>query len=247
MSKISPREWEALSAYLDGQLAQNERIRLEDRLHGNPHLQTALEDLRRTRTLLRSQPKIRAPRNFTLTPAMVKARPAPRAYPAIRLVSALASVLFVLVLVGDIFSAAPAVVPADTSIAMQRIETEALEPASEMMEMSQPEQAPALKAAPPETATEEPLTAESAPLLGAAEAVDATGVVPAEPAEALAAQDAQLDAEFRLNEEQAEIQMARPLFGRFDRTVLRVLEVLLAGLAVAAGLVAYHLRRRASA
>ncbi len=105
---ISMREWEALSAYLDGQLAAKERTRLESQLNQTPELRSALEDLRRTRSILRSQPKVRAPRNFTLTPDMVglKARPARHApaYPFFRLASALAAFLFLLVLVGDLTS-----------------------------------------------------------------------------------------------------------------------------------------------
>ena len=78
---ISMREWEALSAYLDGQLPAKERTRLETQLNQAPELRSALEDLRRTRSVLRSQPKVRAPRNFTLTPEMagLGARPGRRA------------------------------------------------------------------------------------------------------------------------------------------------------------------------
>jgi hypothetical protein len=103
---ISMREWEALSAYLDGQLPAKERTRLETRLSQAPELQSALEDLRRTRSVLRSQPKVRAPRNFTLTPDMVglKTRSSRRApaYPFFGLASALAGFLFLLVIVGDL-------------------------------------------------------------------------------------------------------------------------------------------------
>jgi anti-sigma-K factor RskA len=104
-NKISNREWEALSAYLDKQLSARERSRLEARLKENPELRQALEEMRRVRTILRSQPKMRAPRNFTLTPEMVGMRRRParrsRAYPVFRLASVLATLLFVLVLVGD--------------------------------------------------------------------------------------------------------------------------------------------------
>jgi anti-sigma factor RsiW len=103
---ISMREWETLSAYLDEQLPAKERARLETRLGQAPELRSALEDLRRTRTVLRSQPKVRAPRNFTLTPDMVGMKPRPGrrapAYPFFRLASALAAFLFLLVLVGDL-------------------------------------------------------------------------------------------------------------------------------------------------
>lgn len=106
-TKISPRDWEAISAYLDGQLNQKERNRLEERFRVNTELRTALQEMRRTRAMLRSQPRLRAPRNFTLTPEMIGqraavGRPAARLYPGLRLASALASFLFVLVLLGDL-------------------------------------------------------------------------------------------------------------------------------------------------
>lgn len=108
-TKISPREWEAISAYLDGQLAPRDRTRLEARLERESELRSAMEEMRRVRVMLRSQPKLRAPRNFTLTPQMVGKRPVPRAYPAFRLAAALSSVLLVLVLIGDFFTGAPPV------------------------------------------------------------------------------------------------------------------------------------------
>lgn len=105
MKQISSRDWEALSAYLDGQLTQKDRLRLEQKLQASSDLRLALEELSRTRTILRSQPALRAPRSFTLTPEMVgirrERRPASRLYPAFSFVSALASLLFVVVLLGS--------------------------------------------------------------------------------------------------------------------------------------------------
>ena len=105
MNQISSRDWEALSAYLDGQLTQKDRLRLEQKLQSNSDLRLALEELSRTRTILRSQPALRAPRSFALTPEMVgirrERRPAARLYPAFSFVSALASLLFVVVLLGS--------------------------------------------------------------------------------------------------------------------------------------------------
>ena len=104
-TRISPKEWEALSAYLDGQLSTNDRIRLEELLTERPEMRVALKDLRRTRDFLRSQPSLRAPRNFTLSPQLVGIRIEERgssfAFPVLSAVSALASILFVLVFVGD--------------------------------------------------------------------------------------------------------------------------------------------------
>lgn len=105
-TKISPREWEALSAYLDGALSFQERTRLEARLEENPDMRSALQDMRRTRAVLNSAPMLRAPRNFTLTPQMAGIRPGERpvsgAYPVLRLASLLATIFFLVVFVGDL-------------------------------------------------------------------------------------------------------------------------------------------------
>ena len=104
-TRISPKEWETLSAYLDGQLSANDRIRLERLLTERPEMRVALKDLRRTRDFLRSQPSLRAPRNFTLSPQLagirIKERRSSFAFPVLSAVSALASILLVLVFVGD--------------------------------------------------------------------------------------------------------------------------------------------------
>ena len=107
-TRITPREIEMLSAYLDGQLTNKERTRLERDLQKRADLRALLEDLQRTRGLLHSQPVIRAPRNFTLTPQMAGMktfRPVSRRLvPAFSLVSVMAAALFMLVLVGDLLS-----------------------------------------------------------------------------------------------------------------------------------------------
>ncbi len=89
------RDVEILSAYLDGQLDSNESARLESRLKSDESLRTVLDDLREARGILRQLPQRRAPRNFTLTPQMAGVKPpAPRAYPAFRLATVLATLLF---------------------------------------------------------------------------------------------------------------------------------------------------------
>lgn len=102
-TNLSPKDWQALSAYLDGQLSQQEQARLEKRLGENPVLQTGLAELRQTRTILRGLPKRKAPRNFYLSPAMVKPRPVPLAAPALGFASAFSAFLFLLVLAGQVF------------------------------------------------------------------------------------------------------------------------------------------------
>ncbi len=71
---LSPRDWEALSAYLDDALPPRERARLEARLAQEASLAQALAELQALRTALRDLPKPRAPRNFTLTPEAVTPR-----------------------------------------------------------------------------------------------------------------------------------------------------------------------------
>lgn len=91
------RDVELLSAYLDGQLNPSDSARLESRLASDPGLRAVLDDLRTARGLLRQLPSRRAPRNFTLTPKMAGLTPPePRAYPALRFATVLATLLFLI-------------------------------------------------------------------------------------------------------------------------------------------------------
>jgi len=90
------RDVELLSVYLDGQLNPSDSARLESRLASDPQLRAVMDDLRSARGLLRKLPQRRAPRNFTLTPRMAGLKaPEPRAYPAFRFVTALATLLLI--------------------------------------------------------------------------------------------------------------------------------------------------------
>jgi len=92
---MNQRDLELLSSYLDGQLTSDaERARLETRLASDRNLRAVLDDLRAARGLLRQLPMRKAPRNFTLTPGMVGRKPPlPRAYPAFRFVTTLATLM----------------------------------------------------------------------------------------------------------------------------------------------------------
>ena len=96
---LTPKDWELLSAYLDGQLSDAEKRQVQDLLALRPDLGQGLDELRRTRAVLRAAPSRRAPRNFTLTPAMVQ-KPRRRLTwgwaPSFGFASALATVLLVL-------------------------------------------------------------------------------------------------------------------------------------------------------
>ncbi len=99
MTTPSFRDVEQLSAFLDGQLSQADKTRLEARIQLDPALAAALADLHQTRAILRRTPKRRLPHNFTLTPKMAGIRPpVPRAVPVLGWASALAMLLFVVTL-----------------------------------------------------------------------------------------------------------------------------------------------------
>jgi len=100
----SDRNLEALSAYLDGELTGNDRERIEKLLQEDENLQNWHEELNRTRTILRSTPALRAPRNYMLTPEMVgQKEKVSRAFPILRFASAFAALLLVLLFLGDLF------------------------------------------------------------------------------------------------------------------------------------------------
>jgi len=103
MTIPSFRDIEQLSAYLDGQLSQVEKTRLEARLQADPALGTLLDDLREAHFALRRTPKRSVPRNFTLTPRMAGVRPPlPRLVPALSWASAVAAFLFIITLGGNL-------------------------------------------------------------------------------------------------------------------------------------------------
>ena len=104
---ISNRDWETISAYLDGQLSGRKLIRFETRLSQDSELRIALDELHHTRQALRNTPSLRVPRNFLLNPQMVgNPRHLPRLAPVFGWTSAVASLLLVLLLVGDFFTPA---------------------------------------------------------------------------------------------------------------------------------------------
>jgi hypothetical protein len=161
-ANFSPRDIELLSAYLDRQLDSNKRSRLEARLRGDVGLRAALEDLQRTRALLRSLPRMKAPRSFMLTPQMVskyqaKTTAPRRIYPLFQFASALASLLLVVVLLGDFlgFGAAPAVLPASAP-AEPRFSVLSGQTMSETLDTSQPEGVTVIQGSAAETPTPPP-------------------------------------------------------------------------------------------
>lgn len=100
------RDIELLSAYLDDALSPHARQALEMRLQREADLARQLDEMRRTQSLVRSLPKVKAPRNYTLTPQQAAAiRRAPGGTPVadlwLRTATAVVAVMFVVVLAGQ--------------------------------------------------------------------------------------------------------------------------------------------------
>ncbi len=132
------RELELLSAYLDNQLGPAERARLERRLAQEPKLQATLDDLRSVKATLTALPKVKPPRSFTLTLKQLEARglaaparPPIRLFALVNVATALAAVLFAVIITADLGGrfnvAAPAEAPAAQVESLQVAEAPAAE------------------------------------------------------------------------------------------------------------------------
>lgn len=91
------RDLEALSAYLDGELGAEKARHLETRLEQDQELRAALVELRSVRDAVRGLPSLHPPRSLVLTPDKVGRSAVLRAYPALRLATALATTAFLFV------------------------------------------------------------------------------------------------------------------------------------------------------
>lgn len=151
LSDLPPRDIELLSAYIDRDLTPRQEKKLLVRLDGEADLRWALDELRRTVSVLRSLPEVRPPRAYTLSPEAYGARPRAPAYPVLQLATALASLAFF------------AVVGLDTLTHQGR--SAALAPAAQ-------EPVERLAATAPE-ATSEAAAAEAQPFLGEAQPQEA--------------------------------------------------------------------------
>ena len=283
MTRITVRDWEALSAYLDNQLKSKDRVRLESRLEESPELRSAFEELRRTRAVLRSQRPLRAPRNFTLTPEMAGvrlgvrpgARPINSSYPVLRLASVLATIFFIFITIGDLAVRIAAPAPMTVAVSQDR---PVMAPfgmgggggggAVEVPPPPAAAEAPAMEApAPAEEAAQQAFAPTQAPLAEgeafsamASAVADQKAIVvtplspagtptPAEAAKLLAPEAAEAGEAAQSVQnvapvEPAERQSAPP--DRFSwQPLLRLIQILLAVLAIGAGLAALYLRRSA--
>jgi hypothetical protein len=127
---------EMLSAYIDGELSPKEQARVEKHLAQCADCAQNLHTLRQTVALLGQLSPVTVPRAFTIRPAQVAQRDrffqTRRTYAYLRAATALATVLFAVVLAGDVFltDLAPYLAPAsepqvvEREMLMEKVEAE---------------------------------------------------------------------------------------------------------------------------
>lgn len=130
-----------LSAYIDGELSPKEQATVEKHLARCADCAHNLHTLRQTVVLLRELPPVAVPRSFAIRPVQAARRPSffqtRRAYVFLRAATALATVLLVVVLAGDVFitglapylapARAPAVIVREVPVEKMVIETVVVE------------------------------------------------------------------------------------------------------------------------
>lgn len=94
---LSDNDLELLSVYIDGALSESERNALEVRLADDAELRRELQRLRATVELVNALPTLAAPRDFTLTPRMVRRSPTILTSAAFSALSAAAAVVLLIV------------------------------------------------------------------------------------------------------------------------------------------------------
>jgi len=237
---VPPIEWEELSMFLDEQLNPKERERLESKLQQSPELQSALDELRALRSMLRSQPEIKAPRNYSLSTDTVgiqlKQRKGGSIFPALSFAAVIASLLFVFVFISDLTYGGPQVYQS-TNVIEEQAEMQ-------LMEKSLPESA--------QSGEEDGGIGEAQPVpiepeLGELE------IMEAETEELISSQDETRQIEPRYQSESQpgeaidEVNNNLPHLLRYlilNRMALRTLEIFLVFVAVAAGLGAFYFYRK---
>jgi hypothetical protein len=157
------KQQETLNAYLDGQLSQADRERFEDLLASSAALREELQEMSFWQQQMRTLPRRRVPRNFTLDPVLhsrPQRRPLAGAYPLLRGATALAALMLVIAVAANVFvgnfNASPTQDAA--SVAMSEIAIEEA-PAAEAPQMQAEMAAEAVEE---ESIIEEPLAAEEA-------------------------------------------------------------------------------------
>lgn len=253
-NNLSSQDLELLSAYLDQELETVEVERLEARLTSDVNLSAALNEMQKTRQVLRSLPLIRAPHNFTLTPEMVGLKPRKenrtlRWFSGLRLSSALAAILLVLVLAGDFLTGVT--IPSTTSLTGYPMEAPAAEETLKEMppDLSALQSADSLEGAMVPTPTPQPNIVQP-------EIAGEAALEESESVELLPTPEGPTPFPQQLprgiggggggaDDSEVQIPASEPLLTAYQlRTAIRVTEVLLAIAVITTAAAAWILRRR---
>jgi anti-sigma factor RsiW len=135
--RLNPRDFEALSAYVDGALDARQHAALEARLKAEPALTQALRQLQSTRALLRRAPQRKAPRNFTLTRQMAGEHQRGFSY---GFASAVATLLLVVVTAGDLLAGGQLFLPATAPEASMLLMSESAPAGEAPLDLAFPEE-----------------------------------------------------------------------------------------------------------
>lgn len=101
---------EQLHAYLDGEMNATQRQRFEQLLAQDPALRAELQQHQQIKAGLRSLPRVRVPRHFTLDPARYGAPapdPAGQWYPVLRAATALTAIFLLVLVTLDVLGPGP--------------------------------------------------------------------------------------------------------------------------------------------
>ena len=159
--KVSPRAFEELSAYIDGQVSQEEAQAIEAKLARSIHLQQAHDQIKALRAVTRALPQRKAPRNFILTRAEAATVKRRRNWSrAFGLAFSLCAVFLVVLLGYDGVSNGLFAMKADApqmSMAEDMTQDYSMRDASESADESAPESAPEFAPDSPAEMVEEPV------------------------------------------------------------------------------------------
>jgi hypothetical protein len=124
---------ELITAYLDDAMSANEKLRFEEMLKSDAELLAELEMQRNIKAAMADLPRLRAPRSFTLDPALYGKPVAAYGmlYPALRTATVFAMILFIALVSIDLFAPGRS---SDSMVASRSEETAAMIAADELAE-----------------------------------------------------------------------------------------------------------------
>ena len=99
---LTSKQWQLLSAYLDGELSEKEKNKAEFLLKSEAQMAQALENLRNTKSLLRLLPIRKVPRQYTLTRQEALANRPGWLVNSLRILSGVSAAALVVLLAADL-------------------------------------------------------------------------------------------------------------------------------------------------